>query len=160
MSSRTIHLISDIFSISYYRSMLSGLIMPTALPSSFSFWLALPWLLSALSMEIGPPFGRPSFSFVAEAVIGFGFSGLLLIPIFAPVAGSAAVPLSSFFFFLALPDCSLAGRFLGLVIFPVGPSLGLNGLCLAGSSSSSSNGSSSLACNLARKKFLTRPIWS
>jgi len=104
-------------------------------------------------METGPPFGKPSFNFFAEAVSGLAFSGLPLIPVFAPVAGSIAVPLSSFFFFFALPDCSLRGRFLGLVILPVGPRRGLDGLCLAGSSSSSNKGSSSLACNLARKKF-------
>src|SRR6187402_1817255 len=82
----------------HHRSMLSGLIIPTALTSSFSVWLALPWLLSALSMDTAPPLGKPSFSFFAEAVKGLLFSGLPLTPDFAPVVGSTAVPLSSFFF--------------------------------------------------------------
>lgn len=65
---------------------------------------------------------------------------------------------SSFLRFFAACCCSLMGRFLGLLIFPVGGRRGRGNRCLVGRSSSSTRGLPWFAANLVAKKSWTKPI--
>lgn len=114
---------------------------PTALPSSLSG--SFPFQLSTRSIGTGPG-GKLNFNFPT------GFPN--------PFAPPSSGPSPTFFFFFALPPCSLSGLFRGLEILPVGGRRGLGKRCFCGRSSSSMSGSSLLAWSLARKKFWTRPI--
>ena len=103
-----------------------------------------------LSGEIMPPL--PS----SEALLML--RSILIAVGFAAAAVGAVV--LGFFFFLLPPPCPCNGRFRGWEIFPLGGRRGFGGRCLIGSASSSMRSSPLLACNLAKKKFLTTPTCS
>lgn len=116
----------------YAAGMLSGLIMPTALPSSFS-GSAAGWLSFVGKANFNLPTGLPK---PLEPKLSL-----------APFSSFSS---SSFRFFRIICCCSLSGRLRGLVILPVGGRRGFGYRCFGGRSSSSTRGSSLFSCSLAR----------
>ena len=113
---------------------------------------------ASLSLSLAPSTAFLSSPTVTPSPVTEPGRASLSFPGVGPSALLVSAELSVFFFLALLPPCSLSGRFLGLEILPVGGRRGLGKRCFCGRSSSSTSGSSPLACSFARKKFCMMPI--